>query len=852
MLNTKADKLLLSVYETARLQGVPDGCVGLAVRETVGVQRCVAFKGCPGVIVALCDSAESERAFEANLHRKPWKKLTKRAASLQVDRQQVGKTAGDNQLDTCEVIPALDDRNPSGYGKKINGEKLQAVLFGQLLAKATGAAKASVEKLAKDLQPLVVSVGADGVLEPSTVASSSENTSSEKAFQPASRGAPSSPMRGPAPAVDVLCNDPDGTAGLAVMRGLVANADIPSLATSLLAHPKKIQAECGGLWNNNQPEPLGMQGRVVAAVEGLPLEQFPGLHGRFRLDGANVGGRTADLLPLNPSFADVLKKNSPNQHGSVPEVLAEKLRQFQTTSLAVSWEQANGRKLSQERTLCGWAYDADAVDGTPAVWVNLGRAPVTWAFKRLKKNNAADFTITLSPGDAAIRWGQKARCEWCTACVGLGDSATENGKREDVAKKGVLDLINVKLEDHRALRSKNAALFDRLHRSDATLTPDKWFQLEFELTENTTTTSTSGLEISAFWPGSRPAKKCVDVQAAAPASKAEVNSKPRSGRWNKRRKTGDEETDAAPTDEQPGAPSSFAAEENRISLKSAAQVQSEQIAKKNPPPKEDQKRGSGAVSMKSAARVAAESLFADLQTHMANDDLIKGWEAHRRTCNGKARGPLRAAARDIRLKAQKAAGETSLESSTSGAYVAALRLLHTELARAGEADFDGQLRDGAAWLEEKLAKVGSAQSANKDFVENANNPREGSTKIAVSVDESVKDYPNLLARLMKQRASGHRGTAFTRDLRQATQWADSCRARWQKLQNDSDQQHKQNLQSSYLDAVQHLCAELEKEGEPDFDGQLRRAVNFLQGTKMEYFHPGLEPGKKKTTRSYIG
>lgn len=70
------------------------------------------------------------------------------------------------------------------------------------------------------------------------------------------------------------------------------------------------------------------------------------------------------------------------------------------------------------------------------------------------------------------------------------------------------------------------------------------------------------------------------------------------------------------------------------------------------------------------------------------------WQVERRTCNGKARSALRAAARDIRGKAPLAAKNTVKKglSKEEYDYLNAIEKLFRELSKAGESDFDSHLK----------------------------------------------------------------------------------------------------------------------------------------------------------------
>jgi len=198
-------------------------------------------------------------------------------------------------------------------------------------------------------------------------------------------------------------------------------------------------------------------------------------------------------------------------------------------------------------------------------------------------------------------------------------------------------------------------------------------------------------------------------------------------------------------------------------------------------------------------------LVAKLEIHCNDDCLIKGWEVSRRICNGRARSKLRGAARDVRAKAMLAA--KSQRPETERRYFIAIRRLYFELAKAREQDFDSHLRDGLTWLKAKLGVEAQKQLG-----------------ISGAAKASYPGCDDLLARLKTHRDSGHRGTAATRDLTKSTVCAANSRDACANLQKAPTLE----LELAYLNTVEKLCAELEKVGEPDFDGQLRTAVNFLE------------------------
>ena len=112
------------------------------------------------------------------------------------------------------------------------------------------------------------------------------------------------------------------------------------------------------------------------------------------------------------------------------------------------------------------------------------------------------------------------------------------------------------------------------------------------------------------------------------------------------------------------------------------------------------------LSTKSRIEVRMETLIQGIGKHCNNDSLIKGWEVEKRTCNGRARTKLRAAARNIRkqIKAASQSQTFDAHSLSNGElkYLNAIETLWHELSHAGEQDFDSYLKDGLDWIISKV------------------------------------------------------------------------------------------------------------------------------------------------------
>jgi hypothetical protein len=249
-----------------------------------------------------------------------------------------------------------------------------------------------------------------------------------------------------------------------------------------------------------------------------------------------------------------------------------------------------------------------------------------------------------------------------------------------------------------------------------------------------------------------------------------------------------------------------------------------------------------------------EALIPKLHAHMENDALIKGWEADKRIlCNGKQRAPLRAAARDIRMKAVIAnvkRAETDEQRRAIAAmgraehasllpperaYLTCIGKLYDELAKAYEQDFDAHLRDGLEWCAEVQSRLLSGKRNSGSRACENEIILTATPTILPAVFEQVQGK-RLLADLHSHRASGHHGRAIDRDLKEATCCASKARELWRKMQDisgtmgaiDGTSSDLQQMQLDYISWISKLLVQLRREGEPDFDGMLRNAINFLE------------------------
>jgi hypothetical protein len=523
-------------------------------------------------------------------------------------------------------------------------------------------------------------------------------------------------------AVEVI--DPSG---LHVVRSLLSPELLARLSDAALA-PEVAKGVCGGLMAAGTPTRIeGANGELhVESTEELELSTKNGvLHGRWLVDctmpAFSSASSVAKEVVLGP-LCDALRNE------------VSFLGEFECDTMAVSFENKGGRKITREKTLCGWAKDGDVLepdrrkcwdesgkyigDHTPVIDVFLGSGGVSWGFK-YDKSDAEMLTVDLAPGDVMVRSGE-ART-WVHACVGI-ESAT-----------GPFDFLQVKLLDHRELQRVHPGIHKRVHGGETI--PNKWFQYDFAMVgKRARVTNSQGLKF--------------------PASAAKLPDEP-----------------ATPEKAAPGA-----------------------------------------------ARL--DRLVLNLEGHLADDSLVKGWEVDKRILKTyKDRAGIRAAAKDCRAKAPKAAaaGDLSRDGLT---YVSALEKLYVELSKGKEQDFDAHLADGCEWA--RKIRGGGAES------------------VPAVLGAVFEMRGGLLQRLHRQRRSGHKGRAIDRDLAKATVYADKCRALWTRMLEAGEQVDSESaatqMQLDYLENLEALCGELEREGEPDFDGMLRNGINFLEksGAKLCY------------------
>lgn len=566
------------------------------------------------------------------------------------------------------------------------------------------------------------------------------------------------------PRLDVI--DPDG---LAVMRGAASPSLRRAILNGLFRDTELTQGQCGG--DQMQGEVRGVDGQPWGAGGQTslraPLGAAMGVQGQFLLDekiaaASFAEGPFAQLQRILSREADVL-------------------RDFVVDTAEVSYiNTTKPERVNTKRTWCGWSFDGDLTkspvreevwakrkDGTwsycgdavPKVFLSLGSHAVTWGFKYSKAEGNC-LECRVEPGDALIRWGP-AR-SWCSALVGIDAKRSAAADAVDAP----FTFAQVKLASHAALQRGNPQLWGKIHDTakyrGAPFEANRWFQYAFQYVGNN--------EVEIFRPGSRafqPGSRVAQPPAGVRFSETTKPGADGGKRWGKKGLA--EQSDA-----------------------DAKKIKTEELP---------------------TAGAKMRALHTKLERHCSDDSLIKGWEVERRTCNGKARGALRTAAREIRGKAaaaQRMAAQPMLWTPADAQYLAAIEQLHVELAKAREQDFDSLLKDGYDWLTAKLDKASQADSGVS----------------AETWERHTKMCTELLAQLKQHRAHGQHGRAADRDMRKAVKWADKTRVAWAQIGILGEP--REDLEVAYLRAVEGLLEELAHEGEADFDGLLRNAVNFLE------------------------
>lgn len=257
--------------------------------------------------------------------------------------------------------------------------------------------------------------------------------------------------------------DPDGymTYGehsMLCFRGLSFEAQ-DMLYESVFA--KGVEGECGGLMTQEERMKWKEQGRSgkytvescfgnkwhVEGEQKLPLSDM-GFHGRHHIALKDSAECQAMLMSIQELVSSCSAVKSPH---------------FEPEYVAVTYENLGGRVI--KGTLCGIAYDDDRVsrrgevgDGTPKVFLFLGRAAVTLGFKEDKSDKQWLLRVRMAPGDCLLRFGN-ARA-WCMGVLKIDNTAPEGRGDKNPCP---FDFVHVKICDHRRLRKENPDLFQRCH-----------------------------------------------------------------------------------------------------------------------------------------------------------------------------------------------------------------------------------------------------------------------------------------------------------------------------------------------------------------------------------------------------
>ena len=212
--------------------------------------------------------------------------------------------------------------------------------------------------------------------------------------------------------------------------------------------------------------------------------------------------------------------------------------------------------------------------------------------------------------------------------------------------------------------------------------------------------------------------------------------------------------------------------------------------------------------------------------HLARDDLIRGWEAARRTCLGVARAPLRAAAHRSRSASDALSGTPAHYRTCIAHYRACIARLFGELQAAGESDFDGLLREAA---DSRRLADGEGEGA--------------AAAIAVASPLSNEQIATL-ERVRAHRYHGtYKGVAAERDLRRAIVAANGVRSALARLDSSRTLSTAAHAEATevYVCAVDVLLAEAARAGELDMDGLLRQAVQILDAQASSRKHLQVDP-----------
>ena len=190
--------------------------------------------------------------------------------------------------------------------------------------------------------------------------------------------------------------------------------------------------------------------------------------------------------------------------------------------------------------------------------------------------------------------------------------------------------------------------------------------------------------------------------------------------------------------------------------------------------------------------VASEAdLKKALADHLSNPSFIRGWEVDKRTCIGAMRQSLRKAARDA-----KSFRTTSGRKGQR--WLKAIDRLQRALAAAGEADFDGLLKEALDALEACASGIDTERG------------------VCLAAEAHIK------------RGDLHKGKREYADAEALASAVRTAHSAYAEVAAEA-----RAKRAAYATAVDKLRVELEAIGEGDFDGLMRQAVSVLQQQPVE-------------------
>jgi hypothetical protein len=224
-----------------------------------------------------------------------------------------------------------------------------------------------------------------------------------------------------------------------------------------------------------------------------------------------------------------------------------------------------------------------------------------------------------------------------------------------------------------------------------------------------------------------------------------------------------------------------------------------------------------------------------LSAHITSTAYIKGWEVDKRKCVGAKRASLRRAARQAK---------TFSTGSWNTQRQRAVEKLMTELAAAGEADFDGMLSEALEMLSSLADREpdgagggGLTAAVSSLFAAVAppppQMPSDGLAASVTSLFAAAAAAPppvKMEKHLAREKHLTRVKKQGKRDYGKAEELAAQTRAAASEYAAALEQARK--AQAAYSARVEALRQELEIIGEDDFDGLLRQAMTTLKGSAI--------------------